>query len=225
MDPIIQTTKLTKIYHPGKNSEVRALEDVDLIVPGAGLTVIYGPSGSGKSTLLALLGTLERPTSGEILLKGVPLSRYSDAGLSRLRRTTMGFIFQSFQLIPRLSAWENVAFPLIPLGISLTERRNRALRLLEEMGVADRKDHRPEELSGGEQQRVATARALVQDPEIIIADEPTSNIDAEAVDQLLAIFSRFIKRGKTVITASHDPLIREKAHHLFYLQKGRLVSP
>lgn len=225
MKPILQTIKLSKIYHPGKASEVRALEEITLAIPEGRFTVFYGPSGSGKSTLLALLGTLERPTSGDILLKGVPLSRYSDVGLCRIRRKTIGFIFQSFQLIPRLSAWENVAYPLLPLGIKIRERRNRAELLLARLGLDERLDHGPEELSGGEQQRVAIARALIQDPEIIIADEPTSNIDAEAVEQLLTILSGLKQNGKTIIAASHDPILREQADHLFYLKKGRLQAP
>lgn len=224
METIIQTKNLTKIYNPGKSNEVRALEDISLAISEKQLTVFYGPSGSGKTTLLALLGTLERPTSGELLLKGNDITRLSEVGLCRLRRQTIGFIFQAFHLISRLSAWENVAYPLIPVGINAKDRRERAGWLLEQLGLKDRMTQRPEELSGGEQQRVAIARALIQDPEIIIADEPTSNIDAEAVDILLSLFSDFKKKGKAIIVASHDPVFKNQAEALFYLKRGRMLK-
>jgi putative ABC transport system ATP-binding protein len=222
MEPLLQTRHLDKTYNPGKSTEVRALSGINLSILENQLSVLYGPSGSGKSTLLALLGTLERPSSGAILLRGKDVTRYSDVGLSRLRRKTFGFVFQSFQLIPRLSAWENVAYPLIPIGIRFQDRLNRASRLLEQLGLADRIHHTPEELSGGEQQRVAIARALVNDPEILIADEPTSNIDAEAVEILLAILSDLKQKGKTILVATHDPVFRDFAEVLFYLKKGKL---
>jgi len=222
MEPILQTRHLSKYYNAGQATEVRALEDINLTVMENRLTVLYGPSGSGKSTLLALLGSLERPTAGNIVLKGTDITRYSDVGLSRLRRKTFGFVFQSFQLIPRLPAWENVAYPLIPIGTGRKDRLDRAAHLLGQLGLADRLHHTPEELSGGEQQRVAIARALINDPEILIADEPTSNIDAEAVETLLGILGDLKQKGKTILIATHDPVFQDLAEALFYLKRGTL---
>jgi putative ABC transport system ATP-binding protein len=224
MEPILQTRHLSKYYNAGKSTEVRALEDINLSIPENFLSVLYGPSGSGKSTLLALLGTLERPSKGKIYLQGTDITQYSDVGLSRLRRKTFGFVFQSFQLIPRLSAWENVAYPLIPVGIGHRDRLNRAAQLLSQLGLADRIRHTPEELSGGEQQRVAIARALINNPDILIADEPSSNIDAEAVETLLVILVDLKQKGKTILIATHDPIFQEKAEALFYLKKGKLLE-
>jgi len=222
MEAILRTVHLSKIYNAGKPTEVRALEDIHLGVRENQISVLYGPSGSGKSTLLALLGTLERPSSGEVILKGINITRYSDVGLSRLRRETFGFIFQSFNLLPRLSAWENVAYPLIPLGVGYRTRLKRATRLLDRFGLLERLQHTPEELSGGEQQRVSIARALINDPEILIADEPTSNIDAGAVQNLLTTLLELKTAGKTIIVATHDPVFQETAQVLFYLNRGRL---
>jgi putative ABC transport system ATP-binding protein len=224
MEPILRTNHLSKTYNTGKPIEVRALEDINLDIPENRLSVLYGPSGSGKSTLLALLGTLERPTSGEIFLKGADITRYSEVGLSRLRRKTFGFVFQSFNLIPRLSAWENVSYPLIPMGVGYRTRLERATRLLDQLGLMERLHHTPEELSGGEQQRVSIARALINDPEILIADEPTSNIDAEAVRNVLTILAELKNKGKTIIVATHDPIFQAKADGLFNLNHGKMEA-
>ena len=174
METIIQTEKVDKIYYQGRPEEVRALHQIDLEIPKNRLVLIRGPSGSGKTTLLNVISTIDRPTQGRILLHGDDVSKYSDVQLSRIRQKTIGLIFQNFNLLPRLSAWENVAFPLLPLGVMEKERRRRSTEMLIQLKLEKRVDHPPEQMSGGEQQRVAIARALINDPEIVIADEPTS---------------------------------------------------
>jgi putative ABC transport system ATP-binding protein len=192
---------------------------------GANQTVVlYGPSGSGKTTLLSLLGTLDRPTGGKIFLQGREVTRFSDLELSRIRREMIGFVFQSFNLFSGLSAWENVSYPLIPAGVHVKERFERAAALLERLGLGDRVQHSPEALSGGEQQRVAIARALINNPEILIADEPTSNIDADAVGRLMEILGELKGEGKTIIISSHDPIFKGYGDQLCNLNRGRLDS-
>jgi putative ABC transport system ATP-binding protein len=178
METIILTEKVDKIYYQGRPEEVRALNQIELEIFKSRFVLIRGPSGSGKSTLLNLISTIDRPTNGRIFLYGEDISKYSDVQLSRIRQKTIGLIFQNFNLLPRLPAWENVAFPLLPVGIMEKERRRRSVEMLIRLNLEKRVDHPPEQMSGGEQQRVAIARALINDPEIVIADEPTSNIDA-----------------------------------------------
>ncbi|HHT9147088.1 MAG TPA: ABC transporter ATP-binding protein, partial [Candidatus Wunengus sp. YC61] len=177
MKSIIKTEGLCKSYNCHTRHEVCAIQDISLHISKNSFVVLHGPSGSGKTTLLNILGTLDRPTNGKVFMSGEDITSFSDIALSRLRREKIGFIFQDFHLIPRLTSWENVSYPLIPVGISPKKRFERAKILLEKMELGDRLDHSPEELSGGQQQRVAIARALINNPEIIIADEPTSNID------------------------------------------------
>jgi putative ABC transport system ATP-binding protein len=184
--------------------------------------VLYGPSGSGKTTLLSLMGTIDRPTGGKIFLDGRDVTGFSDLALSRIRRETIGFVFQSYNLFSGLSAWENVSYPLIPVGVGVKERFERARILLEKLGLGDRLDHSPEELSGGEQQRVGIARALINNPQILIADEPTSNIDADSVGRLVQILNGLKKEGKTIVISSHDPVFRSHGDVLFSLERGRL---
>lgn len=222
MVPIIETEKVSKWYNPGRSDEVRAIDEVSLEIAENQSVVFYGPSGSGKTTLLGLIATIDRPTAGRITLFGRDVTLLSDLELSRTRREMIGIVFQSFQLFSGISAWENVSYPLIPRGIKMRERYERASDLLDRLGLGDRIRHRPEELSGGQQQRVAIARALVNDPKILIADEPTSNIDEDSVKTLLDILEELKSRGKTIIVSSHDPVFRSQGDRLFSLHRGRL---
>ncbi|MBI4848569.1 MAG: ABC transporter ATP-binding protein [Nitrospirae bacterium] len=223
-DELIRCEGVWKIYNEGRPHEVQALADVSLEIKKGSFTILNGPSGSGKTTLLALLGTMDRPSRGGIFMKGKDITGFSDTALSTLRRDSIGFVFQNFNLIPRLSAWENVSTPLIPAGVSEKGRRDRAMVLLEKLGLADRASHAPEELSGGEQQRVAIARALINNPEIIILDEPTSNIDAEATDILIDILKNLKSDSKTLLVSTHDQVLRPHADTVFELKRGRLAG-
>jgi putative ABC transport system ATP-binding protein len=218
---LYETRSLCKFYRSGSRGEVRALEDVSLGIEGGSLTVIAGPSGSGKTTLLALLGALERPTRGQVLFEGIDLGGCSDMYLARLRRR-MGFVFQDFSLIPNLSAESNTAYPLLPRGLPRAERRRRVRELFARFGMEDKLKAPARDLSGGEQQRVAIARALVGRPDVLLADEPTSNLDAESARELLAIFQETHAEGRTVILSSHDPRVLDQATHVLELEKGRL---
>jgi putative ABC transport system ATP-binding protein len=222
MTPILKTEDVSKWYNIGRSDEVRAVDKISLEIMQNQSVVLYGPSGSGKTTLLGLMGTIDRPTGGRILLNSKNITRFSDLELSRIRRETIGFVFQSFNLFSGISAWENVSHPLIPIGVSAKRRFERATTLLERLGLQDRVYHSPEELSGGEQQRVAIARALINNPQILIADEPTSNIDADAVEMLLEILAELKKEGKTIIISSHDPVFRKHGDVHFNLDRGRL---
>lgn len=222
MEPILKTEDVSKWYNIGRRDEVRAVDKISLEIMKNQSVVLYGPSGSGKTTLLGLMGTIDRPTGGRILLNGKNVTLFSDLELSRIRRKTIGFVFQSFNLFSGISAWENVSYPLIPIGVGAKRRFERATALLERLGLQDRVSHSPEELSGGEQQRIAIARALINNPQILIADEPTSNIDADAVEMLLEILAELKKEGKTIIISSHDPIFRKYGDVHFNLDRGRL---
>jgi putative ABC transport system ATP-binding protein len=200
---------------------VRAVHDVSLSIIRGSFVLLTGPSGSGKTTLLALLGALERPTQGQVLFDDRDLSELSGAELSRVRRR-LGFVFQNFSLIPGLPVWENITYPLIPRGQSSRYRFGIARSLLEELGMANRLSSRPKELSGGEQQRVAFARALAGRPEVILADEPTSNLDADSGKILLDLLQKNHAAGMTVIISSHDPSAVVLATQVFELEAGRL---
>ena len=183
-----------------------------------------GPSGSGKSTLLNLLGCLDRPTSGHYVLDGQDVSRLVDAELTRIRRHKIGFVFQSFHLVPRLTAAANVELPMTFAGIERTERRKRVGEALEAVGLTERRDHRPEQLSGGERQRVAIARAVVLRPAILLADEPTGNLDRSAGAEVIDLLERMNRDGLTLIIVTHDPEIARRAPHRIRLSDGRLVD-
>lgn len=205
--PIIQTKKLTKVYSTGK-VEVTALKEVDLAVEKGAFIGIAGSSGSGKSTLMNLLGGLDTPTSGTIEFEGERISRMDKDALARYRRHDVGMVFQSFNLIPSFTAVENVSLPLLFAAVGKKERRERASVLLDQVGLSHREDHRPSELSGGEQQRVAIARALVNSPKILFADEPTGNLDSRTSNEiigLLALINR--EQGLTVILVSHEEVL------------------
>jgi putative ABC transport system ATP-binding protein len=222
MDPVIKTEEISKWYHPGRRDEVRAVDDISLEIFENQTAVLYGPSGSGKTTLLGLIGTIDRPTAGRLVLYGRDVTLFSDLELSRIRRETIGIVFQSFHLFSGMSAWENVSHPLIPTGAGVRERFERAAALLDRLGLGDRLHHAPEELSGGQQQRVAIARALVNAPKILIADEPTSNIDEDSVRTLLDLLGELKNDGITVIVSSHDPVFRTYGDVLFNLNRGKL---
>ena len=219
---MIRTEKLCKFYSIHSRHEVRAIRDINLNIAKNTFVVFNGPSGSGKTTLLNVIGALDRPTEGKVFIYDEEITSFSDIGLSRLRREKIGFIFQNFHLIPRLSSWENVSYPLIPLSISFRERFQRAQLLLENVGLGDRLDHAPEELSGGQQQRVAIARALINNPEIIIADEPTSNIDEETSVHLLELLKELRNHGVTRLVATHDTSFEKVADEIYKIRNGRI---
>ena len=220
---LLETQKVCKYFRAGSKAEVRALEDVSLTISRGSFSVLTGPSGSGKTTLLAILGALERATRGEVLFDGRDLSRCSDVELARLRRR-MGFIFQDFALIPTLPVWENITYPLIPRGIRRGQRFELAQSLLARLGMPDKLGELPTELSGGEQQRVAVARALAGQPEVLLADEPTSNLDHGAGEILKSILQGLHDEGKTVIVASHDSQLLTMATNVYELERGKQRS-
>lgn len=223
MDTIVKTENLYKIYNENKPYEVKALTDISLEIQRNTFVVFSGPSGSGKTTILSLIGTLDKPTKGAVFLYGDDITIYSDTALSRMRRKRIGFVFQNFNLIPSLTSWENVAYPLIPLGYGQKERFDKAKSLLEKFGLDERLYHTPEELSGGQQQKVSIARSLINDPDIIIADEPTSNIDAESVEALVSTLEELQESGRTIIISTHNEDLAKKADVVYKMKAGRIV--
>jgi putative ABC transport system ATP-binding protein len=220
--PVIDARSLTKVYQLGEVA-VQALRGVSLqILPGE-MTAIMGPSGSGKSTLMNSLGCLDQPTSGEYYLDGQLVSGLDDRGLTLIRRYKIGFVFQSFNLLPRTSALANVELPLVYGKVGGRERRRRATAALQMVGLGDRLHHQPNELSGGEQQRVAIARSLVSSPSIILADEPTGNLDSQAGEEVMAIFRQLNReQGITVILVTHDVDIARHARRIIHMRDGRI---
>ncbi|MDL2077212.1 ABC transporter ATP-binding protein [Streptomyces sp. GXMU-J15] len=213
---------VTKRYTRGKET-VHALDGVDLTIPDGDRLVIQGPTGGGKSTLLQMLGGLDRPSSGEVVLDGTDLAKMSEAKLTRVRSANIGFVFQSFNLIPTLTAQENVETALVPLGAKAKERRERAAEALKSVGLGERLGHLPSEMSGGQQQRVAIARALVKQPKVLLADEPTGNLDESMRDEIMEVLERMWKElGLTFIMVTHDSSIAKKAPRLATIRKGKL---
>ena len=223
--PFLRTKGLSRIYSSGK-IHVEALQDVSLSLEKGQFMGVTGSSGSGKSTLLNLLGGLDTPSSGVIESRGKRVSEMGSEELARYRRFRVGMIFQSFNLIPSLTAWENVGLPLLFAGVTKKERRNRAQSLLTEMGLAGRLDHRPGELSGGEQQRVASARALVNRPELLLADEPTGNLDSRTSLDIIDLLGELHRnQGLSVVMVSHEEaLLRRYAQVMLRLKDGRLIT-
>ncbi len=223
-NPLVQAEGLSKVYGAVGN-QVYALRDVSLNIQPGEFVAIMGPSGSGKSTLLYLLGGLDQPTSGTVSLRGDNLNTLNDKALSHRRRTEIGFVFQFFNLIPVLTARENVAMPLILDGVKRPEALKRADDALSKVGLADRAGHRPSELSGGQQQRVALARALVIEPALIFGDEPTGNLDSQSSEEVVQLLRRVTDEWKrTVVIVTHDPRVAAYADRIVFLKDGRIVD-
>jgi putative ABC transport system ATP-binding protein len=222
-EPLISLQRVSRVYQMG-HVDVPALDDVSLdIVPGE-FVAIVGPSGSGKSTMMHILGCLDRPTAGAYMLAGTPVAALDDDGLARLRSRTIGFVFQSYNLLPRTTALDNVATPLLYQGIGRAERSRRAQEALERLGLGDRVTHEPTELSGGQQQRVAVARALVTEPALILADEPTGNLDSRSGADVLGVFRELHRSGRTIILITHDADVAAAADRQIHLRDGRIVA-
>ncbi|MBP2651769.1 MAG: macB 6 [Firmicutes bacterium] len=214
---------VTKIYHMG-DTTVHALAGVTLSIADGEFVAIIGPSGSGKSTLMNILGCLDWPTSGSYKLAGQEVAELNDDQLALARNKRIGFVFQNFNLLPRMSALQNVALPLVYSGVSKHERQNRAAEALASVGLAERMEHRPNELSGGQRQRVAIARALVTDPAIIIADEPTGNLDTKSSIEIMDIFCQLNRQGRMVILVTHEPDIAEYASRVIQVRDGLILK-
>jgi putative ABC transport system ATP-binding protein len=223
MKPVIEVSALRKTYGSG-DTAVHALRGVNLKVMPGEYVAIMGASGSGKSTLLNMLGCLDVPTSGEYTLDGFPISELNERQLSLLRNRKIGFIFQSFNLVPRTSALSNVELPLVYSGLRRGARRTRALAALEMVGLSDRAKHLPNELSGGQQQRVAVARALVTGPAMLLADEPTGNLDRTSTAEVLGVFDRLNALGRTVVMITHEDEVAAHAHRVIRVDDGLVVA-
>ncbi len=221
--PCIEIENLYKIYHPGAN-EVRALDGISLMVERGEFLAIVGHSGSGKSTLMNMLGCLDTPSSGRYKLEGRDVSSLSDRELSFIRNRHIGFVFQGFNLVPGLTALEKVERPLIYRGIGRQERRYMAMESLRQVGLEERMDHRPAQMSGGQQQRTAIARAIAAHPPLILADEPTGNLDTRAGEEVLGILKALNAQGHTVILITHDPGIAASAGRMVRIQDGRILE-
>jgi putative ABC transport system ATP-binding protein len=221
--PVIRLQDVVRTYRlPG--SEVRALRGVSLSIETGELLAIMGPSGSGKSTLMSILGCLDAPTSGRYLLDGIDVGQIDDEGLSALRNRKIGFVFQSFNLVPRTSAQANVELPLGYAGVGRAERRRRAEAALTAVGMLGHRDHLPSELSGGQQQRVAIARAIVTNPALILADEPTGNLDSRSSEEVLRIFEALNDRGKTIVLITHEPEVAKRVHRVVQIADGEVAD-
>jgi len=223
MDPIIRVKELRKTYIMG-TTKVHALQSITLDIKKNEYVALMGPSGSGKSTLMNLLGCLDTPSSGEYDLNGIDVATMTDNELAEVRNKEIGFIFQTFNLLPRLSALENVALPQVYSGQSKTQRLERARAVLTDVGLGDRVDHKPNELSGGQRQRVAIARALVNHPSIILADEPTGNLDTKTSVEIMEILEKIHDQGNTIILVTHEPDIAAHAHRIVRLRDGLVES-
>ncbi len=216
-------TGVTKDYQKGRQS-VAALRGVDLVIEDRDWLAIQGPTGHGKSTLLQILGGLDRPTSGIVDFDGQDLAQLRETQLTKVRAASIGFVFQTFNLIPTLSAQENVETALVPLGIHSADRRARAMKALADLGLADRARHLPSELSGGQQQRVALARALVKEPKVLLADEPTGNLDEDTRDEILVLLEKFWREyGLTLVVVTHDSTVARRAQRIGIMRNGRLT--
>lgn len=220
--PIIQTVRLNKIY--GGAVPYHALRDVDLAIQPGEMVAIMGASGSGKSTLMNILGCLDRPTTGEYFLKGKHIAEYTDNALAEVRNQEIGFVFQSFNLLPRVSAVQNVELPMIYTALTAKERQQRAIQSLEKVGLGDRLENRPNELSGGQKQRVAIARAIVNQPAILMADEPTGALDTKTGLEIMALFQGLNDAGITLLVVTHEADVAQTCKRMIRMQDGRIVE-
>jgi putative ABC transport system ATP-binding protein len=223
MTELIAIDDVKKIYETGE-AQVRALDGVTLRIDAGEYVAVMGPSGSGKSTLMNLIGCLDTPTSGSYRLKGQEISRMADDELARIRNQEIGFFFQVFNLLPRADALQNVELPLVYSGMPRPERRERAARALDAVGLSDRKHHRPSEMSGGQRQRVAVARALVHEPSILLADEPTGNLDSRTGAEIMDLFERLHAAGNAFILVTHEEELAARSGRVVRLRDGRIVS-
>jgi putative ABC transport system ATP-binding protein len=222
-EPIIRLDRVSRTYEMGRLA-VHALSDVSLTVGDGEFLAIVGPSGSGKSTMMNILGCLDRPSSGHYVLAGTPVAQLDDDGLARVRSRTIGFVFQSYNLLPRTSALDNVMTPLLYQNVSRRDRTARAGAALERLGLGDRFDHEPSELSGGQQQRVAIARALVTNPALLLADEPTGNLDSASGQEVMTVLRELNASGRTIVLITHDPDVALGASRQIHLLDGRIAA-
>ncbi|QDO94114.1 ABC transporter ATP-binding protein [Formosa sediminum] len=223
MDNVIEISNIIRDFKLGQET-VHVLKGIDLTIKRGDYIAIMGPSGSGKSTLMNLLGCLDTPTAGTYVLNGKDVSKMTDDDLAEIRNTEIGFVFQTFNLLPRTTALDNVALPMVYAGYSKADRTKRAEEVLTEVGLADRMDHKPNQLSGGQRQRVAVGRALVNKPSIILADEPTGNLDSKTSVEIMGLFNTIHKQGNTVILVTHEEDIAEHAHRIIRLRDGLIES-
>ncbi len=224
MTPIVQIRELTRVYQQGE-IDVTALDNISLDIPDGDFVALMGPSGSGKSTLLHIMAGIDRPTRGSCVVRGVDVAKLSETELAEWRNHHIGFVFQTFNLIPVLTAFENVEMPLLLTGLTASERRAHVEAALELVGLKDRMHHQPRQLSGGQEQRVAIARALVTDPTLIVADEPTGNLDAKSATEVLNLLVALNRdAGKTIIMVTHDPKAAAHARRVLHLEKGELLK-
>lgn len=219
---MISLRGITKTYEVGKE-KVEVLKNIDLSVKAGEFVAIMGPSGSGKSTLMNIIGCLDRPTKGKYFLDGVDVSGLKDVELARVRNSSIGFVFQQFHLLPRLTALKNVELPMIYSGIGKKERRERAEEALRKMGLAERMDYLPNALSGGQRQRVAIARAIVNKPKLILADEPTGALDTKTSRSIMELFARLNEEGTTIVVVTHEPEVAKYAERIIMLRDGEIV--
>jgi putative ABC transport system ATP-binding protein len=220
---LVELGDVDKVYRTGELA-VTALQSVSLEIHEGEFVAIIGPSGSGKSTLMHILGCLDVPTSGRFALSGHDVSRFDERTLAKVRNLFVGFVFQQFNLLAYLPAWRNVELPLVYAGVEQEERRTRSMRALEKVGLEDRVDHRPGELSGGQQQRVAIARALVSEPSMILADEPTGNLDSQSTRDIMGLFEELHGEGRTIVLITHEPDIAARAERVIQILDGQVVE-
>jgi len=222
--PLISLKGITKAYNIGKDNQLFALAGVDVDIQKGEYVALMGPSGSGKSTLMNIIGCLDSPTSGTYILNNTDVSEMTDNELAEVRNKEIGFVFQTFNLLPRQSALENVALPMIYSGTKKADRNERALKSLSNVGLADRVTHKPNELSGGQRQRVAIARALVNNPSLLLADEPTGNLDTKTSEEILALFDEIHANGNTIIMVTHEEDVAQRAKRIIRLRDGKVES-